>query len=265
MSQPGLSVVKCDHIYRDSKHTCNEYVRGPWFPATATGQSSSSSLRGRGPGLWPGRRGRVGRRFDPPHPSQEVYDVVGRPRQHVLQRRTVPPGADPRRHVCGAPGEEVLHVLRLLPTGSAGRVLDEAEPVGRGSHQRAVAGAELGQGDLAPPVQLAVVRSRRSVSVPLRSCRCELRGPVPDGSPGAGEVDRGLLLVAGGSGLVGESVRRLVAGEVGVARDPLILRPDFSTSSTPQSGVPFLLADYLTDLETRFLHKLDASIGSQDQ
>ena len=40
MSQPGLSVVKCDHIYRDSKHTCNEYVRGPWFPATATGQSS---------------------------------------------------------------------------------------------------------------------------------------------------------------------------------------------------------------------------------
>ena len=40
MSQPGLSVVKCDHIYRDSKHTCNEYVRDPWFPATATGQSS---------------------------------------------------------------------------------------------------------------------------------------------------------------------------------------------------------------------------------
>ena len=40
MSQPGLSVVKCYHIYRDSKHTCNEYVRGPWFPATAPGQSS---------------------------------------------------------------------------------------------------------------------------------------------------------------------------------------------------------------------------------
>ena len=36
MSQPGLSVVKYDHIYRDSKHTCKEYVRGPWFPATVT-------------------------------------------------------------------------------------------------------------------------------------------------------------------------------------------------------------------------------------
>ena len=93
--------------------------------------------------------------------------------------------------------------------------------MGRGSYQRAVAGAELGQGDPTPPVQLAVVRSRRSVWVPLRSCRCELRGPVPDGSPGAGEVDGSFFLVAGGSGLVGESVRRLVAGEVGVARDPV--------------------------------------------
>ena len=117
----------------------------------------------------------------------------------------------------------MLRVFRLLATGSAGQVLDEAEPVGRDSHQLqwAVAGAELGQGDLAPPVQLAVVRSRRSVWVPLRSCRCELGRPVPDGSPGAGEVDRGLLLVTDGSGLVGESVRRLVAGEVGVARDPV--------------------------------------------
>ena len=40
MSQPGLSDVKCDHTYRDSYHTCNGYDSGPWFPATATGQSS---------------------------------------------------------------------------------------------------------------------------------------------------------------------------------------------------------------------------------
>ena len=44
MSQLGLSVVTCDRTYRDSKHTCNEYDRGPWFPATATGQSSSHAF-----------------------------------------------------------------------------------------------------------------------------------------------------------------------------------------------------------------------------
>ena len=45
MSQPGLSVVKCDHTYRDSKHTCNEYDRGPWFPATATGHIGTDNNR----------------------------------------------------------------------------------------------------------------------------------------------------------------------------------------------------------------------------
>ena len=49
------------------------------------------------------------------------------------------------------------------PARLAGRVFDQADPMSCGSHQRAVAGAELGQGDLAQPVQLIVAGSRRSV------------------------------------------------------------------------------------------------------
>ena len=90
-----------------------------------------------------------------------------------------------------------------------------------GSHQRAVASAELGQGDLAQPVQLIMAGSRRSVWVPLRPCGGQLRCPAADGCPGDGEVDQGLLLVAVGGGLVGEAVGCLIADKVGVARDPV--------------------------------------------
>ena len=64
-----------------------------------------------------------------------------------------------RRVTKKAPGQEVLHVA-LLAAGQAGRVRYQAETVSCGPHQRAVAGAELGQGGLAPPVQLTVARSR---------------------------------------------------------------------------------------------------------